>query len=360
MALQRISELPPEERPSYKIEQHPQAMSSRELLALLIGGENQMEIAGELYQSCKGNLRKLGKDSIPEDIEGIGKVTSARILAAIQLGQKLTNPPNNESVAIHSPEDAADLVQYEMSALTQEELRVIVLNTRNHVIKVKTIYRGSLNSSLVRIGEIFKPAIKYNGAAIIVVHNHPSSDPSPSPQDVSLTRELIKAGKLLDTQVLDHLIIGGNAFISLNRRGLGFNHLEEKEEKIYQEVKDKRRVVAVSKPLPKLLQDLELLQTKSSEQVKLAVDKSGTIVATTLDIKPQKRSKKMSASNFEELSWHVGHDVEVVEYKRGGHVYNIAVECNDCGTVLMDCENPKNAFQHLQKEMKLGLEKEKN
>lgn len=203
MALQRISELPQEERPSYKIEQHPQAMSSRELLALLIGGENQMEVAGNLYQSCDGNLRKLGKDSNPEDIEGIGKVTSDRILAAIQLGQRLASPPENERIAIHSPEDAADLVQYEMSALTQEELRVIILNTRNHVIKIVTIYRGSLNSSQVRVGEIFRPAIRLNAAAIIVVHNHPSECCNASPQDLSITKAIIKAGKLLDVDVLD-------------------------------------------------------------------------------------------------------------------------------------------------------------
>lgn len=226
MALQRISEIPREERPSYKIEQHPQAMSSRELLALLIGGENQMEIAGELYKSCDGNLRKLGKEYTPEDIEGIGKVTSDRILAAIQLGQRLSVPSENEKIVINSPEDAADLVQYEMSALTQEELRVILLNTRNHVIKVITIYKGSLNSSQVRVGELFRPAIRLNAAAIIVVHNHPSGSFSPSPDDCSITKAIVKAGKLLDIQVLDHLIIGANTFVSLNRKGLGFEEGE--------------------------------------------------------------------------------------------------------------------------------------
>lgn len=223
MAQQRISELPKEERPSYKIEKHPQAMSSRELLALLIGGEKQMEIAGKLYQSCDGNLRKLGADSVPEDIGGIGKVTSARILAAIQLGQRLATPSDQERIIIHSPEDAAGLVQYEMSALTQEELRVIILNTRNHVIKVVTIYKGSLNSSHVRVGEIFRPAIKHNAAAIIVVHNHPSQCCDPSPEDISISKAIVKAGKLLSIEPLDHLIIGGSNFVSLKRRGLGFD-----------------------------------------------------------------------------------------------------------------------------------------
>jgi len=296
MAQQRISELPREERPSYKIEEHPQAMSSRELLALLIGGENQMEIAGKLYQSCNGNLLKLGKDSIPGDIEGIGKVTSDRILAAIQLGQKLATPTYNEPVVIHSPEDAADLVQYEMSALTQEELRVIILNTRNHVIKIVTIYRGSLNSSQVRVGEIFRPAIKHNAAAIIILHNHPSGDPSPSfPDDMQITKEIIKAGKLLSVDVLDHLIIGANRFISLNRRGLGFDD-EQQYPDGQSESTDKspettdnnkvgvkeKRVVVMSKPLPKMLQDLKESERKSPGAVHLVVDKKGNVIATTL------------------------------------------------------------------------------
>ena len=287
MPLHKISELPIEERPAYKIEEHPQAMSTRELLALLVGGENQIEIADELYQSCAGNLRKLGKDVIPEDVEGIGKATSSRILAAIQLGQKLASPILDEPYAIHSPEDAANLVQYEMSALSQEELRVILLNTRNRVIKVVTIYRGSLNSSHVRVGEIFRPAIKHNAAAIIILHNHPSHDPSPSdPDDYQITKEIIKAGKLLGVEVLDHLIIGGNTFVSLNRRGLTFD-VEERSTKV---VQDKRRVVAVSKPLPKLLKDLEQLPPNSSEEVKVAVNKNGMVIATTLEINSQERS----------------------------------------------------------------------
>ena len=223
MALQRISELPPEERPSYKIEKYPEAMTNREILALLVGGENQIKIADQLMASCNGNLRKLGQDSLLEDIDGIGKATSNRIRAAVRLGQRLVNHQTGaDRVVIHSPEDAADLVQYEMSALDQEELRVILLNTRNHVINVVTIYRGSLNSAQVRVGEIFRPAIKHNAAAIIVVHNHVSGDFSPSPDDIAITKAILEAGKLLDIQALDHLIIGANGFVSLNRRGLGF------------------------------------------------------------------------------------------------------------------------------------------
>ena len=127
-----------------------------------------------------------------------------------------------ERPSINSPGDAAALVQYDMSALEQEELRVILLNTRNRVQKIETIYRGSLNTSQVRVGEIFKAAIRVNAAAIIVVHNHPSGDPTPSPDDLAITRAIVEAGRLLDVQVLDHLVIGQGRFVSLKERGLGF------------------------------------------------------------------------------------------------------------------------------------------
>ena len=127
-----------------------------------------------------------------------------------------------ERRVIHSPQDAADLVIYEMSALEQEHLRVIQLDTRNRVVNIEEVYRGSLNSSQVRVGELFKGAVRRNLAAIIVVHNHPSGDPTPSPDDIALTRQITQAGKLLDIEVLDHLVIGQGRFISLKERGLGF------------------------------------------------------------------------------------------------------------------------------------------
>jgi DNA repair protein RadC len=128
----------------------------------------------------------------------------------------------SEAPMIHSPEDVADLVQYDMACLQQEELRVVLLNTRNHVIKIATVYRGSLNSSQVRIGEVFRAAIIECAAAVIVIHNHPSGDPTPSPDDVAITRAIVQAGKLLDIECLDHLIVGAGRFVSLKERGLGF------------------------------------------------------------------------------------------------------------------------------------------
>lgn len=127
-----------------------------------------------------------------------------------------------EAPMIHSPQDAADLVQYDMSSLEQEELRVMLLNTRNRVIEIVTVYRGSLNSSQVRVCELFRTAIIENAAALIVIHNHPSGDPTPSPDDVAITRAIVQASKLLDIDCLDHLVIGGGRYVSLKERGLGF------------------------------------------------------------------------------------------------------------------------------------------
>lgn len=203
-------------------------LSTPELLAILlrvgVEGENAIQLGQRLLQKFNG-LAGLQRASYGEICaqHGIGEAKAAQIKAAIDLGRRLASQTCCERPVVHSPEDAADLVQYEMGALEQEHLRVILLNTRNHVLGIKTIYQGSLNSSQVRVGELFRPAIRENAAAIIVVHNHPSGDPSPSPDDIGITKVIIEAGKLLDIQVLDHLIIGQGRFISLNRRGLGFS-----------------------------------------------------------------------------------------------------------------------------------------
>jgi DNA repair protein RadC len=118
--------------------------------------------------------------------------------------------------------DAAALVSDELAILDHEELFVIVLDRRNNVIQIIRLYSGSVNSSQVRVGEVFRDAIKLNGSAIIPAHNHPSGDPTPSPDDVAVTRAMVNAGKLLDIEVLDHLVIGRDRFVSLKERGLGF------------------------------------------------------------------------------------------------------------------------------------------
>ena len=226
--MYRITDLAESERPRERlINLGPQALSNAELIAILlrvgVQGENAVQVGQRLLKNF-GGLTGLHRASIDEmDAEhGLGPVKAVHIKAAIELGRRLTIESPEERPAINSPADAAALVQYEMSALEQEELRVILLNTRNRVIKIEMIYRGSLNSSQVRVGELFKDAIRRNAAAVIVVHNHPSGDPTPSPDDVAITREMVEAGRLLDIQVLDHLVIGSGRFVSLKERGLGF------------------------------------------------------------------------------------------------------------------------------------------
>jgi DNA repair protein RadC len=155
-------------------------------------------------------------------VRGLGPAKAAQLKAAIELGRRLALEAPEERPAINSPGDAAALVQYEMAALEQEHLRVLLLDTRNRVLDINELYHGSLNASLVRVGEVFKPAIRRNAAGILVVHNHPSGDPTPSPDDVAITRALVQAGRLLDIEVVDHLVIGQGRFVSLKERGLGF------------------------------------------------------------------------------------------------------------------------------------------
>jgi DNA repair protein RadC len=222
----RITDLDQAERPRERLAKlGPQALSTAELLAILlrvgVAGENAVQVGQRLLQSL-GGLAGLQRASYEEvcSQHGVGPAKAAQIKAAIELGRRLVVEAPEERPAIHSPADAATLVQYEMSALEQEELRVILLDTRNRVIDIASVYRGSLNSSQVRVGELFKTAIRRNCAALIVVHNHPSGDPAPSP--VAITRALVQAGKLLDVEVLDHLVIGRGRYVSLKERGLGF------------------------------------------------------------------------------------------------------------------------------------------
>lgn len=224
----RITDLELSERPRERLARlGPQALSTAELLAILlrvgVAGENAVQLGQRLLQNFDG-LVGLHRASYAEvcNLHGIGPAKAAQIKAAIELGHRLSKQKPKEYAAVHSPEDAAELVRYEMGALEQEELRVLLLDTRNRVLGIETIYKGSLNTSQVRVGELFKNAIRRNAASIIVVHNHPSGDPTPSPDDIALTRAITQAGKLLDVEVMDHLVIGQGRFVSLKERGLGF------------------------------------------------------------------------------------------------------------------------------------------
>jgi DNA repair protein RadC len=125
--------------------------------------------------------------------------------------------------SIRGPGDIADRLILQMGRLEREELRVVILDTKNHVLRVQTVYQGSVSSSLVRVGELYRDAVRLNAAAVILVHNHPSGDPTPSPDDLHLTAEALAAGRLLDIALLDHLVIGHDAYASLRDRGIAFD-----------------------------------------------------------------------------------------------------------------------------------------
>jgi DNA repair protein RadC len=227
-SIYRIMDLHESERPRERLAAlGPQALSNAELIAILlrvgVTGENAVQVGQRLLNKF-GGLSGLHRAPFKElmDQHGLGEAKASQIKAAIELGRRLPLESPEERAAINSPADAAALVQYEMSALEQEHLRVILLDRRNRVMETVEVYKGSVNSSQIRVGEVFKEAIRKNASALIVIHNHPSGDPTPSPDDVAVTRAIVQAGKLLDVDVLDHLVIGQGKWVSLKERGLGF------------------------------------------------------------------------------------------------------------------------------------------
>jgi len=227
-ATYRITDMAIAERPRERLANlGPQALNTAELLAILlrvgVKGENAVEVGQRILQTF-GGLRGLHKASFDEvqAQRGLGEAKAAAIKAAIELGRRLSLEAPEERPTIHSPADVAALVQYEMSALEQEHFRVMLLNTRNQVLDIIELYHGSLNSSMIRVGEVFKPAVRRNAASVIVIHNHPSGDPTPSPDDTAVTNSIVTAGKLMDIEVLDHIIIGHKQFVSMKERRLGF------------------------------------------------------------------------------------------------------------------------------------------
>jgi DNA repair protein RadC len=203
-------------------------MSDAELLAIILrtgsSSGNVLDLAHSLLAEFKG-IGGIHAASIVElrRHHGVGAVKAIELKAAFELGRRLSSLNPGDRPQVRSPQDIANLVQGEMSALGQEHLKVMLLNTKNHVIGFHEVCRGNLNSAATRIGEIFREAIRHNSASLVMIHNHPSGDPTPSPDDVALTREVARAGALLDIDVLDHVVIGRPGFVSLKERGLGFD-----------------------------------------------------------------------------------------------------------------------------------------
>ena len=225
-----IRDLPQGERPRERLKEYgARYLSNTELVAILlrtgIQGENVLSLSSRLLAQLNG-LAGLGRSSFAQlcAMRGLSEAKACQLLAGLELGRRFVSLAPDERATIQSPQDVANLVMAEMAPLPQEHLKALLLNTKNEVLSIQEIYVGNVNSAVVRPAEVFRPAVRDNAPSLIVVHNHPSGDPTPSPEDVSVTRDLIAAGELLGIQLLDHLVIGnGNRYVSLNERRLAFN-----------------------------------------------------------------------------------------------------------------------------------------
>ena len=218
----RMQLLPIFEQPAFRVARDSDACSLAELLAVIIGGSSQIETAESLLAQF-GTVQKIAQAHVVEiaRVQGVSSKTALRLKASLALGRKLLQP-EDERPLILNPNDAAQILMPILAHREQEYLLVMPLDTRHRMLDVIEVYHGSLNASLVRVGEVFKPALQRNAAGILVAHNHPSGDPDPSPEDVYLTRSIIEAGKLLDVNLVDHLVIGLSRWVSLKEKGLAF------------------------------------------------------------------------------------------------------------------------------------------
>ncbi|MEA2597013.1 MAG: repair protein RadC [Thermomicrobiales bacterium] len=223
-----LKELAPDERPRERLLMRGAAsLTNGDLIAIILNtgtqGETVTALAQRLLSENDGLLGLMKMDAVDlARIHGLGPAKAAKLKAALEIAARVVALGPDQRPMIGSPDDVVNLVGIEMATLDQEQLRVVVLDTKHRVLAIRTIYQGSVNQAQVRIAEVFREAIRHNAVALIAVHNHPSGDPTPSAADVALTAELARAGDLLDVDVLDHLIIGRGRHSSLRRLGLGF------------------------------------------------------------------------------------------------------------------------------------------
>ena len=215
----RIREVPISERPRERLLRHgPFALSTPELLTVLFG-------TSAPANAIAADLRDLAGTDMAEltELPGIGKARAAQLVAAFEIGRRAQLASPSQRWTIRAPRDVADRLMSEMARLEREELRVLLLNAKNGVIRQSTVYVGNVSAALVRVAELFRDAVRAHAAGLIVVHNHPSGDPEPSPDDLHLTAEAIAAGRLLDIPLLDHVILASDGYVSLRDRGITFD-----------------------------------------------------------------------------------------------------------------------------------------
>ncbi|MBU8770203.1 MULTISPECIES: DNA repair protein RadC [Cytobacillus] len=220
-----IKDFPQDERPRERfVLNGPQSLSNHELIAILLRtgtkDESVLQLANRLLTHFEG-LRLLKDASLDEitAIKGIGSAKAIQLLAAVEIGRRISTLTYDDRYTIRSPEDGANYVMHDMRFLSQEHFVCLYLNTKNQVLHKQTIFIGSLNASIVHPREVFKEAFRRSAASIICIHNHPSGDPTPSREDIEVTKRLAESGKIIGIEVLDHLIIGENKFVSLKEKG---------------------------------------------------------------------------------------------------------------------------------------------
>jgi DNA repair protein RadC len=226
-APKAIKEWPVFERPRERLGNlGPAALSTRELLAILVGsgrtGRSAVDVAGDILQSSDGSLRRLAS-AAPADlasVAGVGPAVAARLSAALELGRRLAREGPTERVRIQGPRDVYERCAPWMRDLLQEEFRVLMLNTQHAVVRELVVTRGTLDTSLVHPREVFRAAVAEAASAVILVHNHPSGDPTPSHEDREVTRQLTEAGRIIGIPVVDHLIVGDARYVSFVEAGL--------------------------------------------------------------------------------------------------------------------------------------------
>lgn len=226
-----IKEMPIDARPRERLERSgPGALSNQELLAITVS-TGVVKKDGKKYTAIDLAVKLLKEfDSLKgiaqadfaqlTEVDGIGPAKACQIMAAFELGKRVAMFSNNMKPIIRQPTDVFDYFRDQMSLLPTEVFRVVALDTKNRIIKEKIITEGTLNASIVHPRDVFRFAVVNSAASIILLHNHPSGDPSPSQEDISITRRLVEIGKLMEISVLDHLIIGGGKFVSLKEMGL--------------------------------------------------------------------------------------------------------------------------------------------
>ncbi|KAB2952341.1 JAB domain-containing protein [Heliorestis acidaminivorans] len=220
----RLKDLPSELRPRERMDKAgPQVLSNSELLAILLRTGTQQETALDLANKIlkQGGLRFLAEASMEDlqSIKGLGIAKSAQIKSAVELGRRISASSPETRTIIRSPEDVSRLVMEEMRFLDKEVFRALALNTKNHVLSIENISVGSLSSAIVHPRELFKALIRKSAAAVVLLHNHPSGDPTPSREDREITRRIVEGGRILGIEVLDHIIIGDNRYASLKELG---------------------------------------------------------------------------------------------------------------------------------------------